>query len=421
MIYSDEDKIDLKGKRYDAFFKPDWSPDTFLSNMYTCHFGVFKKSIIDNIGGFREGYEGGQDYDLVLRVIEKTNSIHHIPKILYHWRAIPGSTASSIDGKKYASKSAKKSLSDYLIRNNIPGTVLDGMWVGSYRVKRDIGGNPLISIIIPTRDKADVLKTCIDSILSKTSYPSYEIIIVNNQSVEERTLDYFDELKREKNIRVLDYDKEFNFSSINNYAAQNAAGDIIVFLNNDTEVISPEWLTAMLEHAQRSEVGAVGCKLIYPNGMVQHAGLILGLYGGGDGNRVAGHGHCHLPASSHGYFGRINIVQDISAVTAACMMMRKEVLLEVGGFDDQLSIAFNDVDLCLKIRQKGYLIIYTPYASLYHHESLSRGQDDTPEKYGRFVKEINYIRKKWGPLIDSGDPYYNPNLSLKHEDFRINI
>ena len=415
MIYSDEDKIDINGNRKDAFFKPDWSLDMFLSLMYTCHFGIYNKKIIDDIGGFRYGYDGSQDYDLVLRFVEKTNSIHHIPKILYHWRTVPGSVASTVDAKSYAYVSAKSALTDYIRRNNIKGEILDGFWTGSYRLKRYLYGRPLVSIIIPTRDKADILKRCVQSILEKTDYDNYEIIVVNNNSVDKETLDYFKSLKRIDNIRILDYSKEFNFSSINNFAVKNIKGDIVLFLNNDTEVISEGWMTAMLEHVQRDNVGAVGCKLLYPNKTVQHAGVILGLGG------LAGHPHTGFPNIDNGYFGRINLIQNLSAVTAACMMMRKSVFEEVGGYDENIAVAFNDVDLCIKIREKGYLIVYTPYAELYHHESLSRGYEDTPEKQERFLGEVKYLRGKWGKVIDRGDPYYNPNLILSKGDFSTRI
>ncbi len=420
MIYSDEDKIDLKNNRFEPYFKPDWSPDMFLSCMYTCHFGVYRKSIIDELGGFREGYNGSQDYDLVLRFIERTGAIKHIPKILYHWRAVPGSAAYSADAKKYAYVSAKKALSDYMQRNGIEGKVMDGAWTGSYRIQRDLVSTPSVSIIIPTRDKPDVLKKCVDSILGKTCYLHYEIVIVNNGSDLKKTYDYFNELKAIANVRIIDYNEEFNFSAINNYAARQASGEVLLFLNNDMEVISGEWLSAMLEHVQRKEVGAVGGKLLYPNNTIQHAGAILGLTGGSDVG-VAGHWHKHHPADSHGYFGRSHIIQDLSCVTAACMMIRKEIFNELGGFDENIAVAFNDVELCIRIRQQGYLIVYTPYALLYHHESLSRGYEDSPEKQARFAREVKYVRDKWGSVIDSGDPYYSPNLALDNEDYSIRI
>jgi len=421
MIYSDEDKIDLDGNRSNPFFKPDWSSDMFLSCMYTCHFGVYNKKIIDDIGGFREGYDGSQDYDLVLRFIEKTDNIHHIPKILYHWRTAPGSTAHMANVKNYAYIAAKKAITDYMKRNNIEGEVLDGYWTGSYHLKRKILKKPLVSIIIPTKDNVDVLKICITSIIQKTNYSNYEIVIVNNKSNHNKTYDYFEEIETRNNVRILEYNEDFNFSAINNFAVQNSNGEVIVFLNNDTEIITESWLTAMLEHVQRNEVGAVGCKLLYPNNTIQHAGVILGITDTPSEKGVAGHSHKHLPNTNHGYIGRVDVVHNLSVVTAACMMLRKDVFEEVGGFDKNLAVAFNDVDFCLKTREKGYLIVYTPYAELYHHESLSRGYEDTPEKQRRFSKEVRYIRDKWGKTIDGGDPYYNPNLTLEREDFSIKM
>ena len=421
MIYSDEDKIDLKGNRSDPFFKPDWSPDEFLSDMYTCHFGVYKKNIIDEIGGFRARYDGSQDYDLVLRFIEKTSNIRHIPKILYHWRIVPGSAASSVDEKAYALTAAKMALQDYLVRNNIQGEVADGLWRGSYHVKRELLKNPLISIIIPTKDNVNVLKNCIESIFKNIGYTHFEIIIVNNGSTDDGTLAFFEELKFTNNIIILDYLNYFNFAAINNFAVKFANGEVILFLNDDTEVISEDWLSAMLEHVQRKEVGAVGCKLLYPDKSLQHAGVVLGINYIGEHSPIAEHSPKYIPYTNQGYFGKVGIIRNISAVTAACMMMRKEVFEEVNGFDENLAVAYNDVDLCLKIREHRYLIVYTPYAELYHHESQSRGYDDTSEKRERFLKEIEYIRKKWGPVIDKGDPYYNPNLALDRVDFSIRI
>jgi glycosyltransferase involved in cell wall biosynthesis len=421
MIYSDEDHIDSKEKLINPHFKPDWSPDMFLSSMYTCHFGVYRRQLIDNIGGFRKGFEGSQDYDLVLRLTEKTDRIYHIPKILYHWRKTPGSTAARYQAKGYADTNAIKALEDSLKRRNIKGEVLSGKFPGLFRIRRKIDGNPEVSIIIPTKDRSDILRKCLESIKKKTIYKNYEIIIVDNNSKDGHTKNYLEMTRKAHNIRILKYEYPFNFSAINNYAARNSNSEYLLFLNNDIEVISPEWLSAMLEHAQRREVGAVGCKLIYPNNTIQHAGVILGITGTPGLPGVAGHSHKHLPNESRGYFHRPHMIQNFSAVTAACMMVRKDVFEEVGGFEEKLGIAFNDVDLCLKIRQKGYLIVYTPYAELYHHESLSRGYEDNLEKQKRFSGEVRYMGEKWGKIIDQGDPYYNPNLSLEHEDFRIRI
>jgi len=419
MIYSDEDHIDTKGKQIDPYFKPDWSPDLFFSNMYTCHFGVYRKKIIDQLGGFRKGYDGSQDYDLVLRLTEITDKIFHIPEILYHWRETPNSTSGRYHIKKYADENARRALEDALERRKIYGKVLPGQFPGFFRVKREIIDDPRVSIIIPTKDHVDVLRKCIESITKKTDYKNYEIIIVDNNSKDKHTIDYLHMISQESNIRVLKYENPFNFSAINNIAARDSYSEYLLFLNNDTEVISQEWLSSMLEHAQRREVGAVGCRLLYPNNTIQHAGVILGIRGTPSQPGVAGHSHKHLPDAVRGYFGRPHIIHNLSAVTAACMMVRKDVFEEVGGFDEKLTIAFNDVDLCLKIREKVYLIVYTPYAVLYHHESLSRGYEDTHEKQKRFLKEVQYIRKKWDKIIDKGDPYYNKNLTLDHEDFRI--
>ena len=418
-IYSDEDKIDKKGRRRDPFFKPEWAPDMFLSANYPIHLAVIRKRLIDKVGGFREGYEGSQDYDLFLRVTEflDENRITHIPKILYHWRTVSSSVASSIEAKPYAYTAAKKALKDAMIRRRIEfEDVVDGLWTGSYRINYKIKGSPTVSIIIPTKDKVEVLKACIESIFKKTDYDNYKIVIVNNQSKEEKTFQYYDRIKNNPKIKILEYNKAFNFSKINNFAASQMDSEYILFLNNDIEVITNEWLTAMLEHAQRKEVGAVGAKLLFPNGTIQHCGIILGL----GHHRVASIPYYKYP-DHDGYCGIINRIRNLSAVTGACIMMRKEVFEEVGGFDQNLELAFNDIDLCLKIREKGYLIVYTPYTVLYHHESLSRGYDDTLEKQEKFLKEVEYARKKWSHVIDKGDPYYNQNITLDKEDFSIKI
>lgn len=421
MIYSDEDHKDIKGTRKDAFFKPDWSPDLFLSNMYTCHFGVYRKKLIEEIGGFRKGFEGSQDYDLVLRLTERTDKIYHIPEILYHWREIPGSTSVRYIDKSYADINARKALKDALIRRKISAEVLTGKYPGFFRVKREITGNPKVSIIIPTKNQVKVLKKCIKSILERTDYKNYEIIVIDNNSNDPLTLEYLGSISKEPNISILKYEEPFNFSAINNFAAQRSKSEFLLFLNNDTEVIQREWLSAMLEHAQRKEVGAVGCKLLYPNGKIQHAGVILGISGMRGKPGVAGHSHKHISNSARGYYGRPHVIHNLSAVTGACVMIRRNVFDEMGGFDENLGIAFNDVDLCLKMREKGYLAVYTPYSELYHYESLSRGYEDTPEKEDRFEKEFKYIRGKWSKIIDKGDPYYNPNLTLVREDFTIRI
>ncbi|MGO9013517.1 MAG: glycoside hydrolase family 99-like domain-containing protein [Dissulfurispiraceae bacterium] len=414
-IYSDEDKMNEKGERYEPHFKPDWSPDTFRSYNYICHFTVIRKALVDKGGGFRPGFDGSQDYDLFLRATERTKHIEHIPKILYHWRSVGGSAAGDVTAKTYAFESAKKALREHLERVGLHGEVQDGPFLRSYRTTYRIEGSPLVSIIIPTRDKVDLLKTCLESVAQLTSYPSYEIVVIDNQSESHETFRYYDELKEAGRVRLLQYSEPFNFAAINNYAVKEAKGDHLLFLNNDTEVITPDWIEQMLMYSLRKDIGAVGAKLYYPDGSIQHAGVIVGLGG------VAGHSHKYFSRASAGYFSRLEIVQNLSAVTAACIMVRRDVFDEAGGFDESFSHAFNDVDLCLKIRQKGYLIVFTPYAELYHHESKTRGYEDSAEKQERFKGEIALFRQKWRHFLEQGDPYYNPNLTLDKEDFSIKL
>lgn len=419
-IYSDEDKMNRQGKRSDPFFKPVWSPELMLSQMYTCHLGVYRKSIIDKIGGFRKGYEGAQDYDLVLRFIEKTRpeNIYHIPKVLYHWRTLETSTAMGASAKDYAHGAAKKALQDYLARNSLLGEVLDGKAAGSHRVRLEIKGKPLVSIIIPFRDHVEVLKTCVDSIIEKTDYDNYEIILVDNQSEKQKTKEYLRELKSNPRIKVLEYNKPFCYSAINNYAVSKSEGEYVLLLNNDTEVITREWLRAMLEQAQKEGVGVVGAKLLYHDDRIQHAGVIMG-------TGIAGHAFKGFLDGQPNYFRHADIIKNYSAVTAACLMTKKSIFEQLGGLNEKdLKVAYNDVDFCLRVVEAGYRVVYTPYAKLYHHESLSRGYDHefektNPEEYKRVVKEWDYMNKKWKKYI-ANDQYYSPNLTRKHENFSIN-
>ncbi|AWB09765.1 Glycosyltransferase, GT2 family [Thermodesulfobium acidiphilum] len=412
-IYSDEDKISEDGtKRFNPHFKPDWSPDTLRSYNYIAHLSVIKKELLNEVGWFREGYDGSQDYDLILRCTEKAKKIVHIPKILYHWRISQNSTAQNPNSKLYAFESAKKLLKDHLDRIRLKGKVRDGLFLGSYKIDYDITRNYKISIIIPNKDHKEDLERCINSILSKSTYKNYEIIIVENSSTQEKTFKYYEYLQNKyNNIFILEWKDAFNYSAVNNFAAKYAKGDILLFLNNDTEVINKNWLEEMIQYVQRKDVGAVGAKLYYPDDTIQHAGVIIGMLG------IAGHSHRYFPKNSFGYFGKLGIVQNLSAVTGACLMMRKDVFNEVGGFDEEYPLVFNDVDICLKVRGKGYLVVWTPYAELYHHESKTRGFEDTPEKQERFKKEIELFKKKWGYILENCDPYYNPNLTLEREDF----
>jgi O-antigen biosynthesis protein len=416
MIYSDEDKIDDLGKLQDPFFKPDWCPDSFLSRMYTCHFGVYRREIIEQIGGFRVGYEGSQDYDLVLRFTERTEEIFHIPKILYHWRIHPQSAASCPDQKPYAAISAGRALVDALERRNEPGKVVPvEKFTGHYIIRYEIKNHQKVSIIIPTKDLAEILDTCLTSIFEKTSYSNYEVIVIDNGSVEETTKNLFSKWRGKEPNRFASYhlDIPFNYSKLNNFAVTQSTGDYLLFLNNDTEVLTPDWVTAMVEQAQRPSIGAVGALLLYPDDTVQHAGVILGVGG------VANHSHKDFPKESPGYFGQMLTVNNYSAVTAACLMCRRDVFDEVHGFEEQLGVAFNDVDFCLKIAAAGYNNIYLPHVIVYHYESKSRGQENTPEKHARFTKEVKYMKEKWSSEINS-DPCYNLNLSNKLTDYRIN-
>ena len=406
-IYSDEDKLDENNSRCMPFFKPDWSPDLFKSIMYTCHLGVYRASLVSDVGNFHEGFDGSQDHDLVLRIIEKTDRIYHIPKILYHWRMTPGSTALDTEAKSYTEAARIKALQRHCERRGLKATVQPGLFSGAVRLKYTIDDNPLISIIIPTRDNGKILCQCIDSILKLSNYQKYEILIVDNNSVKADTLSYLASLSKHENISIIRYAGEFNFSAINNFAVTKAKGEILLFLNDDTQVISPEWLEAMLEHIGRPEVGAVGARLLYPNNTVQHSGVILGMGG------VAGHAHVNLPRDHAGYFGRAKLIQNFSAVTGACMMTKASVFRLLKGFNEKdLAVAFNDIDYCLRLREKGFLIVYTPYAELYHHESLSRGSDVALDKIERFKREIKYMETHWRNVIKA-DPYYNINLSLE--------
>jgi len=404
-IYTDEDKLTVEGRRVEPFFKPDWSPDLLLSMNYITHFAVVRRTILQEIGGFSEGLEGSQDYDLFLRISEKTQRIGHVAKPLYSWRKIHDSTASNTQAKPYAHAAGRKALQEHLRRIGIAGEVVDGLVTPfRYRVRYQITGQPLVSIIIPIRDRIRLLKRCLASIEERTTYRHFEIIIVDNQSVEPETLAYLACLPH----TVVPLPGPFNYSQLNNVGAAQARGEFLLFLNNDTEVIADEWLTAMVEHAQRPCVGAVGAKLLYPNEIIQHAGVVV-RHGG-----VAGHAFWYLAADSKGYFDFPQVVRNCSAVTAACMMMRKSVFEEVGGFDEKIRVAFNDVDLCLRVREKGYMIIYTPYAVLYHLESATR-------KGLHPLSDEDYVRKRWREVIQGGDPYYSPHLSLERFDFSLRI
>lgn len=420
ILYSDEDKIDKEGNRSEPHFKSDWNPDLFFSQNYVCHLGVYRRDLLNRIDGFRPGVEGSQDYDLLLRCLPyvKAEEILHVPKVLYHWRMLEGSTALASSEKSYTTEAGIKALRDYFSsQGKHDVTVEVGALRTTYRIRYPVPDPaPLVSLLIPTRDMLHMLRQCVQGILENTTYRNYEIIILDNDSVQPETLEYFEMVQaRYSQIRVLSYRHPFNFSAINNFGVEHACGEIIGLINNDIKVISPEWLSEMVSHVSRPEIGCVGAKLYYEDETIQHAGVIVGLGG------VAGHSHKYFHRNSPGYFARLKLIQNLSAVTAACLLVRKSVYEEVGGLEeDNLRVAFNDVDFCLKVREAGYRNLWTPYAELYHFESKSRGAENTPEKQARFNSEIEYIKCKWGEALRK-DPCYNRNLTLAREDFSIGI
>ena len=413
-IYTDENTF--YNKPSDAFcphYKPDFSPDLLRSYNYICHFTVFDKKLLSKIGGgFRSAFDGSQDYDMILRLTEQAKHIVHIPKILYYWRSHRNSVASDISAKPYTLLAARKALTEHLQRIGLKGSVEDSAEPSSYRIRYEIQETPLISIIIPNMDHIDILEKCLESVETRSTYRNFEILLVENNSKKPETFAYYRQVcEKYENIRLLKWEREFNYSAINNFALQQARGDYVILLNNDVEILTPGWIEEMLMFAQRQDVGAVGMKLYYPDDTVQHAGVILGLGG------IAGHAHKNFRRGDPGYMFRLSVAQNMSAVTAACMMVKTDIMRQIGGFDEALAVAFNDVDLCVRIRQAGYLIIFTPYAVAYHYESKSRGMDDTREKQKRFNGEVDRFMGKWADLLEKGDPYYNPNLSLTAEDF----
>ncbi len=415
-IYTDENTFSKSPKdAYCPHFKPDFSPDTLRSYNYICHFSCFSKALLDRVGHFRPECDGSQDYDMILRLTEQAESIVHIPKILYYWRAHAASVATDISAKPYVIKAAQRALSEHLARIGLKGTVTDAPIPSTYKINYDLIEQPLISIVIANKDHIDDLDKCICSIVEKSTYTNYEIVVVENNSTDAKTFEYYEKAKKQYGIRVVTWQSngKFNYSAINNLGVKESKGDYVLLLNNDIEIITPEWLEEMLMFAQRKDVGAVGVKLYYPDNTIQHAGVILGIGG------VGGHSHKYFPRSNEGYMSRTKIAQNLSAVTAACIMVPRRVWDEVGGLDETFEVAFNDVDFCMRIRKAGYLIVFTPFAELYHYESKSRGLDNDPVKRRRFQDETDRFQNRWGDELASGDPYYNPNLSLEREDFSL--
>ena len=415
LIYSDEDKLREGLGRCEAYFKSDWNIDLFYSHNMFSHLGVYQKLLLDEVGGFRLGMEGSQDYDLALRCIERINTsqIYHIPRILYHWRVHSESTAGGGEAKPYAMLAGERALNEHFERTGIKGNI---EFIGAgYRAHYDIPSKPpLVSLIIPTKNGLAFLRQCVESILEKTTYQNYEIMIVDNDSDDAETLEYLSVLSDNPKVRVLKDDRPFNFSAINNHAVTQAKGELIGLINNDIEVITPDWLSDMVGIARQEGVGAVGACLWYPNDTLQHGGVITGL--GED--RVAGHAHIEFPKGHSGFFGRMMLISSFSAVTAACLLIRKDTYQLVGGMNEDLKVAHNDVDFCLKVREAGYRNIWTPFAELYHYESATRGYEDSPEKNKRFLEEVLYMKEKWGDQL-LNDPAYNPNLTLDAGNFGL--
>jgi glycosyltransferase involved in cell wall biosynthesis len=416
MIYSDEDKIDETGERSDPYFKSDWNVDLFYSQNMFSHLGVYRRELIEDIGGFRVGFEGAQDYDLALRCTEivELNQIYHIPKVLYHWRVHEESTSSGGEAKPYAMLAGERALNDHFSRTGINA---EAELIGhGYRVHYALPSPPpLVTIIIPTRDRKDLLEVCISSILEKTEYNSYEILIIDNGSSDRSTVEYLDELSRNESIRIIRDDSPFNYSALNNRAVRQARGELVALLNNDIEVISSNWLSEMVSHAVRPGVGAVGARLWYKNKTLQHCGVVCGL--GAD--RVAGHCHHKMPREHHGYFGRASLVSNFSAITAACLVIKKTTYLEVGGLNEnELKVAFNDVDFCLKLVEKGYRNVVTPFADLFHYESETRGSDLDDNARERYLSEVAFMHERWGKILQA-DPMFSPNLCLQDAGFKL--
>lgn len=414
MIYTDEDKVSADLSEYfQPNFKPDFNPDLLRANNYICHLLVVKRTLLGKVGGQDAFYDGAQDYDFIFRCAEEAEKIVHIPKVLYHWRVHAASTADNPFGKDYALESGKQAIEAHLQRKKIPAQVTMLNYRGFYRVKYKVAGNPLVSIIIPNKDEAETLKRCLDSIRERSTYRNYEILVVENNSTEKETFDFYQTIDGKDQIRVLYWEKEFNYSAINNFGASHAKGEYFILLNNDVTVITPDWMEEFLGHCQRSEVGIVGARLYFPDDTIQHAGIVMGI-GGCAGSMFVG-----MKRTMTGYMHRAVLQQDMSAVTAACLMVKRETFEKIGGLDENLAVAFNDVDFCLRAGREGYLVIYNPYVEMYHFESKTRGYEDTEEKKQRFEREKTYLCTRWAELLEQGDPCYNRNLSLKTCDYSI--
>lgn len=413
LIYTDEDKRDPNGRLVQPFFKPDWSPDLLLSMNYVCHLAVYRRALVTELAGLRSEYDFSQDHDLLLRFSELTQRIAHIPQPLYTWRMLPGSTARNADAKPAAREATINAITAALQRRGIAGRVAEGLWTSTYRVRYEIHDEPLVSIIVLARKSRDAVVTCVTSVLERTRYKNYELLLVEDPETEAESLAFLGQFEANPRVRVLKLTSPLNSSALSNYAVGQALGEHILLLDSAIEVVDGGWLEAMVEHSQHPEVGAVGARLLYPDGRVQHGGLVLGIGG------VAGHAHKHFPRDDIGYFFRAVVSQNFSAVTGTCLLMRRELYLAVGGLNaKELAAAFSDVDLCLRLREKGLLVVWTPYAELVLHESVNRAHDSTRQIQASLGSEMRYMHQRWGDLL-THDPYYNPNLTLEREDFSL--
>ena len=421
-IYCDE--TTFKGDSIDNMitlhFKPDFAPDNLRANNYICHFSVFSRELLEGTELFRSGFDGSQDHDMILRLTANAKKIVHVPKLLYYWRSHKASVASDISAKPYAIAAAKGAVADHLTRSGFKNFEIKSTRAFDtiFEIKYEICSEDKISILIPNKDHIDDLRRCIDSIRERTTYDNYEIIVIENNSEQQETFAYYKTIEEQENITVVTYKGEFNYSKINNFGAKYATGKYLLLLNNDTQVITMNWLEAMLMYAQRSDVGAVGAKLYYGDRTIQHAGVVIGL----GAHRTAGHTHYKINYDNLGYMGKLCYAQNVSAVTGACLMVKKSLYDELGGLDEDFRVALNDVDFCLRLREKGYLNVFTPFAELYHFESASRGIDVVDEaKAKRYEEESALFRDRWKELLEKGDPYYNPNFSLDHSDYSLRV
>ena len=400
-------------------FKPDYAPDNLCANNYICHFSAFKRTLLEGTELFRSEFDGSQDHDMILRLTAKAKCVAHVPKLLYYWRSHAGSVASDINAKSYAIEAAKGAVAAHLREEGWENFEITSTkaFETIFRIKYEIKGNPRVSILIPNKDHLDDLKRCISSIVEKSSYDNYEIIVIENNSTTDEIFAYYEDLKKNPDIRVVTYEGDFNYSVINNFGERYATGEYILLLNNDTQVITLDWIEELLMYAQREDVGAVGAKLYYEDKTIQHAGVVLGL----GAHRTAGHSHYRVSSNNLGYMGRLCYAQDVMAVTGACLMMRKALFEELGGLDEGFAVSLNDVDLCIRAWKSGHVNVFTPFAELYHFESVSRGLDDKGEKAKRYDRESAVFREKWKDLLEKGDPYYNPNFSLDRSDFALKL